>query len=369
MNDKREKMLLGYINTLYESNQNYSTIGRKIKYVSEFLENVEELNKRGYLRYKKENVEKMSCSIGMSDAILDFMAYIGVGHCRRQKKIKPLEKLSAISEKNKKLCNDFLNWILENNDYSNSTVELYRSSMKFFFEYANDFNMDNCRRFIRMMEEKEYSPKTIRLRITVFEKFSKWIKKPLELKRPKIKKSLSVENIPTEEEYYRLLDFLRKKKNKDYYFFIRILGTTGVRLSEFLKITWEDIEKGDTVICGKGNKYRHVFFTKELRKEVTNYMREYKKTGIVAITRFGNPFSQRGLSIIMKDWGDSCNIIRSKMHPHAFRHFFAKMFLKKNKDVIQLADLLGHGSIDTTRIYLQRTYEEQKRDFTRNVTW
>ena len=48
------------------------------------------------------------------------------------------------------------------------------------------------------------------------------------------------------------------------------------------------------------------------------------------------------------------------MHAHAFRHFFAKMFLKKNKDVIQLADLLGHGSVDTTRIYLQKSYDEQK---------
>ena len=64
-----------------------------------------------------------------------------------------------------------------------------------------------------------------------------------------------------------------------------------------------------------------------------------------------------------------CGIDSRKMHAHAFRHFFAKMFLKKNKDVIQLADLLGHGSVDTTRIYLQKSYDEQKRDFNRNVTW
>jgi site-specific recombinase XerD len=57
------------------------------------------------------------------------------------------------------------------------------------------------------------------------------------------------------------------------------------------------------------------------------------------------------------------------MHAHAFRHFFAKMFLKKTKDIIQLADLLGHGSVDTTRIYLQKSYDEQQRDFNKNVTW
>lgn len=62
----------------------------------------------------------------------------------------------------------------------------------------------------------------------------------------------------------------------------------------------------------------------------------------------------------MQEWGRKCGIDKSKMHPHAFRHFFAKMYLKKNKDVVQLAELLGHGSIDTTRIYLQKSYDEQK---------
>lgn len=71
----------------------------------------------------------------------------------------------------------------------------------------------------------------------------------------------------------------------------------------------------------------------------------------------------------LKVWGKHCGIDSKKMHAHAFRHFFAKMFLKKNKDVIQLADLLGHGSVDTTRIYLQKSYDEQKKDFNRNVTW
>ena len=89
---------------------------------------------------------------------------------------------------------------------------------------------------------------------------------------------------------------------------------------------------------------------------------------IVAVGRFG-PITQRGFSQHLKAWGKHCGIDLKKMHAHAFRHFFAKMFLKKNKDVIQLADLLGHGSVDTTRIYLQKSYDEQKKDFNRNVTW
>ena len=71
----------------------------------------------------------------------------------------------------------------------------------------------------------------------------------------------------------------------------------------------------------------------------------------------------------MKVWGEKAGVDRSKMHPHAFRHFFAKMYLKNSKDVIQLADILGHGSVDTTRIYLQKTKQEQMKDINKNVKW
>lgn len=96
-----------------------------------------------------------------------------------------------------------------------------------FFEDSNEVNMDNCRRFIKSLEEEKLSPATIRLRITAIERFSKWLKKPIELKRPKIKRKLDVNNVPTEEEYNRLLEYLKAKNNKDYYFFIKVLGTTG----------------------------------------------------------------------------------------------------------------------------------------------
>ena len=179
---------------------------------------------------------------------------------------------------------------------------------------------------------------------------------------------MDVNNVPTVDEYDRLLNYLKTKTNLDYYFFIKVLGTTGARLSEFLQFTWEDIITGEVTLKGKGNKYRRFFFQKQLQKEVKAYVKENGKTGLFAVGRYG-PMTQRGLAQSMKVWGSHCGIDSKKMHPHAFRHFFAKMFLKKTKDVIQLADLLGHGSVDTTRIYLQKSYDEQQRDFNKNVTW
>lgn len=212
------------------------------------------------------------------------------------------------------------------------------------------------------------SPATIRLRITAIERLSEFAGKPIKLKRPKFKRKLDTDNVPTEQEYERLLEFLRTKKNQDYYFFIKVLAVTGARVSEFLQFTWEDILRGEVTLRGKGNKYRRFFFPKSLQTEVRKYVEESGKTGLFATGKYGG-ITDRGLSQNMKNWGKACGIDPKKMHPHAFRHFFAKMFLKKNKDVIQLADLLGHGSVDITRIYLQKSYDEQKREFNRSVTW
>lgn len=123
-------------------------------------------------------------------------------------------------------------------------------------------------------------------------------------------------------------------------------------------------------LAKEGNKYRRFFFQKQLRQEAMAYMKENGKTGLLAVGKFG-ALTQRGFSQHLKAWGKHCGIDSRKMHAHAFRHFFAKMYLKKskNKDVVQLADLLGHGSVDTTRIYLQKSYDEQKRDFNQSVTW
>ena len=259
-------------------------------------------------------------------------------------------------------------WLDENFDYSPHTLNMYYFSLKKFFEYANEVNISNAKMYVSTLEEQALSPQTIRLRILALEKFAKWKKKPFELKRPKQQRKLETNNIPTEEEYNRLLEYLKTKKNKDYYFFIKVLGTTGARLSEFMQFTWEDIISGEVTLKGKGNKYRRFFFQGQLRKEAKAYAKEAGKTGILAMGKYGK-ISSRGLSSDMKAWGKSCGIPLEKMHPHAFRHFFAKMFLKKNHDIVLLADLLGHANMDTTRIYLQKSYEEQKASFTRSVSW
>lgn len=372
MNEDRQQMFNQYLTYLYGSTgKSYDYIGRYIKYVKDFLEYTPNVTKAGYKSYIKNNSCKIVKEPLMADAIRDFLNFKGIGYSRKRKEVvidKPLDKLSAISDKNKKLINDFISNLTQEEDYSPHTLRIYSDSVKIFFEYCNEITTENCRRFIKTLEEEGRKPSTIRLRITALEKLGKFVKTPIVLKRPKYYKNLDTDNVPTEEEYNKLLSYLYSRPNKDRYFFIKILGTTGARVSEFVQFTWEDILAGEVTLKGKGNKYRRFFFSKNLQKEVKEYLKENPRTGIIAVGRFGR-ISTRGIAQLIKEWGKKCGIDLKKMHPHAFRHFFAKMFLKKNKDVIQLADILGHGSIDTTRIYLQKSYEEQKKEFNRSVTW
>lgn len=368
----RQAILIGFISYMASNGTTNEVIGRNVRYASDFLEKTDSITRTGYLRYRKKHMmaylqTKRFTEAG--DAICELLAYKGVGYRKAEKrKVSPLEKLSAISETNRFILSDFTRYLLDECDLSPNTAHSYYWSVKMYFEYANEVSLESYKRYISTLESEGKSPKTIQLRISALEKLSIFLKKPIKIKRPKVKRSLDLECVPTELEYNRLLEFLSKKRNKDYYYWVKILATTGARFCEFQQFTWEDIINGEVELKGKGNKYRRFFFQKELSNEIRKYTVTNNKTGLFATSRFG-AISQRGLCGKMKVWGKHCDIDKTKMHPHAFRHFFAKMFLKKNKDVVQLADLLGHGSIETTRVYLQRSYGEQKRDFNKNVTW
>lgn len=372
MDEARYKLFYDFSRHLSSTRRYYDKRGRYMEHVAAFLEEADTVDRKGYNRFKKRNAELIGTTCA-AEAICELLAFAGKGYRGRTgiRRVRPLESLSAISEKNMELISRFVSSMTEDEDYSPCTVASYALSMRQYFSYATVFTLENCKRFVASLEAEGKKPRTINLRITALERFAKWLKKPVSLRRLKIRKSLSIENVPSEADYNRLLDYLRNDKgNRDYYYHVRIMGTTGARVSECLQLTWEDILRGERVLKGKGNKYRRIFFTKGLQREVAEYVRRYGKKGLVYVNRLGLPLSSRGLASNLKTWGAACGIAGEKMHPHAFRHFFAKMFLKKTGgDITQLADLLGHGNIEITRTYLQRSYNEQQRDYNRSVTW
>ena len=139
---------------------------------------------------------------------------------------------------------------------------------------------------------------------------------------------------------------------------IETLACTGIRISELKYFTVEALKKGNVEVCCK-NKVRTVMVTSELRKRLLSYAKRTGITsGVIFRTRYGNPVNRSNIWRELKNLCVRAGIKKSKVFPHNFRKLFAKLFYEMSKDISQLADLLGHCSINTTRIYIMTTENE-----------
>ena len=363
MKDKQQTYLR-YIRHLSEVKDSYTYIGRAAVVVGKFLDGVSNIGKREYRRFCKEQSEWLVRHSQARQHILDFLSYCGVGFERkkRTKEISENRKLCRIDVKCNDDINNFIVWLQNEKDLSVNTLRIYSTSMKEYFKYFSDFNQNDARLYCDGLYKRGFSPSTIRLRIGSFERFGEYKGIPCKIKRPKITRTLNVDNIPTDNEYEMLCEWAKEriyasKRGLERYVMIRLLGTTGCRKSELMQFTWEMLAAGSVELKGKGNKFRQFFFIDELRKLAKG------KTGLIF------PMTDRVIDLYLKDMAKKTGIDKRKMHAHAFRHFFAKRFLQKTKDIAQLADFLGHESIDTTRIYLRKSKNEQQRIINRTVSW
>lgn len=165
----------------------------------------------------------------------------------------------------------------------------------------------------------------------------------------------------TRQEYERLVLRAGNTGNKRLGLIIQTLCGTGIRISELEYITVSAVERGEAVVSCKG-KTRIVFIVKRLRKLLYRYIKEEKiKNGSVFVTKNGRPVNRCNIWRDMKSLCQGAGVLPSKVFPHNLRHLFARIFYKMEKDIAKLADILGHTSIDTTRIYILSTGQEHRR--------
>lgn len=155
----------------------------------------------------------------------------------------------------------------------------------------------------------------------------------------------------TKAEYLRLVNAARKNGNERLNLVLQTICGTGIRVSELEFITVEAAQRGEATVSCKG-KTRSVFLVKELRKKLLGYARARGiRTGCIFITRTGKPISRTNIWREMKGLCQQANVNPNKVFPHNLRHLFARVFYGIEKDIAKLADILGHSSINTTRIY------------------
>lgn len=165
----------------------------------------------------------------------------------------------------------------------------------------------------------------------------------------------------TKAEYKRLCDVAKQKKNQRLNLIIQTICATGIRVSELQYITIEAVKCGEAVVNCK-SKTRSVFIIKKLKQNLLRYAAEQGiKSGMIFVTKNGKPINRTNIWREMKSLCKDANVNSQKVFPHNLRHLFACTFYGIEKDIAKLADILGHSSIDTTRIYIISTGTEHRR--------
>lgn len=162
-------------------------------------------------------------------------------------------------------------------------------------------------------------------------------------------------------EYLRLLQAARNGKQKRLLLILQTLASTGIRVSELRHITVEAVAHGHASVQCKG-KCREVFLPQKLCRKLKQWCSSCKiQSGCVFVTRSGHPVDRSNLWREMKALCKQAGVAENKVFPHNLRHLFARAFYKIEKNLSKLADLLGHSSIETTRIYIMESGREHQR--------
>ena len=165
----------------------------------------------------------------------------------------------------------------------------------------------------------------------------------------------------TKAEYARLCKTAERKHNERLNLILQTICGTGIRVSELQFITVEAVKNGEAIVNCKA-KTRAVFIVKELKQKLLRYAAEQNiKSGMIFVTRTGKPISRTNIWREMKDLYEEANVNPKKVFPHNLRHLFARVFYGIEKDIAKLADILGHSSINTTRIYIISTGTEHRK--------
>lgn len=252
-------------------------------------------------------------------------------------------------------------------ELSQNTIDVYVQGITQYAKLYDDISKQNLIEFKKSLMER-WKPKTVNNRITAVLRYCKFKGIPMTCKHIKEAKKTYIENVLTVEQYERLMAGLKNENKMRWYYNILLLAKTGMRISEALRVTKKDIVKGSVTMHAKAHM-RTIYFPKSLKEELAPYMSEFKDSEVIMKNRSGKPLTSRGVAEELHKFGKKFDIPQEVMHPHAFRHFFAIEFLKRNNNIALLADLLGHGSVNVTQIYLRQSQEQQKKEIDEAVDW
>lgn len=275
-----------------------------------------------------------------------------------------------MKEELKKKLEDFLNQEREDEKTKKTIIE-YRNAINKFIEFVPEYR--NCIdkslliEFKEKLTENNYAVKSKNKYITIVNKFIRFVGyEDLRLKKFKEQRQTSLDDPIWEQEHKRMLRWAKKLGQEDTYLIIKIFATTGARIEELKFFTVENLEKNYIKSAFNKGKYRTLILTNELRRELKQYCKLHKiKSGYIFKStdpkaKDGAMWNNSTIWRRLKRIARAAKINPDKIHPHAWRHLFAKECKKVGIDLDELQDILGHNDIKTTAIYTQTSNAEKK---------
>ena len=254
---------------------------------------------------------------------------------------------------------------LKEDEKAEATITKYKTNVRAFIEFSKDKEL--CKKTVIEFKEKldqvdEYLPNTTNNYLVVINKFLNFIgKNDLCVKIIKQQKKFSLEYSLSKSDYHRLLRTAKKYEEYDNYIILRILAETGIRISELEFFKIEDLDK--TMKIRKKGKVREIPVKLDLLREIRKYCRDRKiKEGLIIFNpKTSKSYADSTIWRRLKKMAGRARISKDAVHPHAFRHYFARCYLETYpNDIAGLADILGHNSLETTRIYTKLTNKEKE---------
>lgn len=255
---------------------------------------------------------------------------------------------------------------LKSEEKSENTIEKYLRDVRAFSVYLNgdEITKEAVIAYKSKLLSMNYAVRSINSMLASVNglfSFLGWA--DLKVKSIKLQRQIycSEERELTKAEYMRLVNTAKQKGNERLNLILQTICGTGIRVSELQYITVEAVKCGEAIVSLKG-KTRTIFIVRELQKKLLRYAAEQGiSSGTIFITRTGRPLSRTNIWREMKGLCEQAGVNPQKVFPHNLRHLFARVFYGIEKDIAKLADILGHSSINTTRIYIISTGDEHRR--------
>ncbi len=264
---------------------------------------------------------------------------------------------------------EFQNYLVIQNMAEN-TIRSYLYAIRQYFRLYTDLNFSNLQMYKLYLLE-HYKPQTVNLRIHALNCFLNYAEWPdSHILQVRVQQKSFVEHVISAADYEYLKARLLSDEEYSYYFLVRFMAATGARVSEVVQFTVEDAKNGCKDLYSKDNKIRRIYIPAALQKDVLRWLTQnHRATGDIFLNPSGGRISPGGIRRKLKRLAIRYGLDEKVVYPHSFRHRFAKNFIEHCSDITLLSNLMGHESIETTRIYLRRSSSEQQAIINQVVDW